>query len=128
MGTTAYEKRGIAYDPAMANRKVYTMRQMPYVCPHATINCSYLMMRKARLRRPSRLKGHRWNDHLHFRVQVDPLDCTGCANCADVCPAKAGIGHAACGQRLDAGGQLGICNDGFMKDDQPIQTLSRKPI
>ena len=27
-------------------------------------------------------------DHLQFRVQVDPLDCTGCANCADVCPAK----------------------------------------
>ena len=25
---------------------------------------------------------------LQFRVQVSPLDCTGCNNCADVCPAK----------------------------------------
>ena len=31
--------------------------------------------------------GQRIN-RLHFRVQVDPLDCTGCSNCADVCPAK----------------------------------------
>lgn len=23
-----------------------------------------------------------------FRIQVSPLDCTGCGNCADVCPAK----------------------------------------
>ena len=23
-----------------------------------------------------------------FTMQVDPADCTGCANCADVCPAK----------------------------------------
>ena len=25
---------------------------------------------------------------LSFRIQVAPLDCTGCGNCADVCPAK----------------------------------------
>jgi pyruvate-ferredoxin/flavodoxin oxidoreductase len=25
---------------------------------------------------------------LQFRVQIDPLDCTGCGNCVDVCPAK----------------------------------------
>ena len=23
-----------------------------------------------------------------FRIQVSPLDCTGCGNCADICPAK----------------------------------------
>jgi pyruvate-ferredoxin/flavodoxin oxidoreductase len=27
-------------------------------------------------------------DGLQFRIQVSPLDCTGCGNCADVCPAK----------------------------------------
>jgi len=27
-------------------------------------------------------------ENLHFRVQVSPLDCTGCGNCADVCPTK----------------------------------------
>jgi pyruvate-ferredoxin/flavodoxin oxidoreductase len=25
---------------------------------------------------------------LQFKIQVDPLDCTGCGNCVDVCPAK----------------------------------------
>ena len=25
---------------------------------------------------------------LTFRMQVSPLDCTGCENCAQVCPAK----------------------------------------
>ena len=25
---------------------------------------------------------------LQYRIQVSPLDCTGCGNCADVCPAK----------------------------------------
>ena len=27
-------------------------------------------------------------DGLQFRIQISPLDCTGCGNCADVCPAK----------------------------------------
>ena len=25
---------------------------------------------------------------MHFRMQVSVMDCTGCGNCADVCPAK----------------------------------------
>ena len=25
---------------------------------------------------------------LRFRIQISPLDCTGCGNCADICPAK----------------------------------------
>ena len=25
---------------------------------------------------------------MHFRMQVSAMDCTGCGNCADVCPAK----------------------------------------
>jgi pyruvate-ferredoxin/flavodoxin oxidoreductase len=25
---------------------------------------------------------------LQFRIQLSPLDCTGCGNCVDVCPAK----------------------------------------
>jgi pyruvate-ferredoxin/flavodoxin oxidoreductase len=25
---------------------------------------------------------------LTFRIQVAPYDCTGCGNCADVCPSK----------------------------------------
>ncbi len=25
---------------------------------------------------------------LQYKIQVDTMDCTGCGNCADVCPAK----------------------------------------
>ena len=25
---------------------------------------------------------------VSYRMQVSPLDCTGCGNCADICPAK----------------------------------------
>ena len=27
-------------------------------------------------------------DGLQYKIQVDTMDCTGCGNCADVCPAK----------------------------------------
>ena len=27
-------------------------------------------------------------EELEFRIQISPLDCTGCGNCAQVCPAK----------------------------------------
>ena len=26
--------------------------------------------------------------YVKFRIQISPLDCTGCSNCVDVCPAK----------------------------------------
>ena len=59
--------------------------------PMLPSDCSYLMMRR-KARAPETFETKkatgRGIDHLHFRVQVDPLDCTGCANCADVCPAK----------------------------------------
>ena len=25
---------------------------------------------------------------MQYRMQVSPLDCTGCGNCVSVCPAK----------------------------------------
>ena len=28
-------------------------------------------------------------ENLSYRIQVTPLDCTGCGSCANVCPAKA---------------------------------------
>jgi pyruvate-ferredoxin/flavodoxin oxidoreductase len=35
---------------------------------------------------------------MKFRIQVNTLDCMGCGNCADICPAKThGPGHEAPG-------------------------------
>ncbi|MCF0243216.1 MAG: pyruvate:ferredoxin (flavodoxin) oxidoreductase, partial [Bacteroidaceae bacterium] len=36
------------------------------------------------MKAPAALKG------MHFVMQVSPLDCLGCGNCADVCPGKPG--------------------------------------
>ena len=92
-GTTAYEKRGVAtvvpeWDPT----KCIQCNQCSVVCPHAAIRPVVMTdaeMKKAPkamtaidIKAPKELAG------MHFRMQVSVMDCTGCGNCADVCPAK----------------------------------------
>ena len=92
-GTTAYEKRGVAtvvpeWDPT----KCIQCNQCSVVCPHAAIRPVVMTdaeMKKAPkgmaaidVKVPKELAG------MHFRMQVSVMDCTGCGNCADVCPAK----------------------------------------
>ena len=65
--------------------------QCAYVCPHAAIR-PFLISDAELAAAPAgtetkpaigkELAG------LKFKIQVSPLDCTGCGNCADVCPAK----------------------------------------
>ena len=92
LGTTAYEKRGIApMIPQWQIEKCIQCGRCSYVCPHATIRL-FLLDEEEKEKAPETFETKkamgRGIDHLQFRVQVDPLDCTGCANCADVCPAK----------------------------------------
>ncbi|MFZ5988472.1 MAG: pyruvate:ferredoxin (flavodoxin) oxidoreductase, partial [Bacillota bacterium] len=92
LGTTAYEKRGIApMIPEWQIDKCIQCGRCSYVCPHATIRL-YLLNDEEVRRAPDTFKtkkaAGKGLEHLGFRVQVAPLDCTGCANCADVCPAK----------------------------------------
>ena len=92
LGTTAYEKRGIAVMlPEWQTDKCIQCGRCSYVCPHATIRL-FLLDDEEVKRAPATFKTKRaagkGMEHLQFRVQVAPLDCTGCANCADVCPAK----------------------------------------
>lgn len=92
LGTTAYEKRGIApMVPQWQIDRCIQCGRCSYVCPHATIRL-FLLDEEELKRAPETFKTKkatgRGIDHLQFRVQVSPLDCTGCGNCADVCPAK----------------------------------------
>jgi pyruvate-ferredoxin/flavodoxin oxidoreductase len=91
-GTTKYEKRGIAiHVPEWIPENCIQCNQCSFVCPHAVIR-PVLAAQEALLKAPKsfltldalgkELKG------LKYRVQVSPLDCTGCGNCADICPAK----------------------------------------
>ena len=92
-GTTAYEKRGVAtVVPEWNSKNCIQCNQCSLVCPHAAIRP--VVMTDAELKKapkgmdaidikmPKELAG------MHFRMQVSVMDCTGCGNCADVCPAK----------------------------------------
>ncbi|TFH40377.1 MAG: pyruvate:ferredoxin (flavodoxin) oxidoreductase, partial [Chrysiogenales bacterium] len=91
-GTTKYEKRGIAVKvPEWLPENCIQCNQCACVCPHAVIRPFLLDENEAAGvpvgtvlidAKGKELQG------LRFRIQISPLDCTGCGNCADVCPAK----------------------------------------
>jgi len=90
-GTTAYEKRGIAVlIPEWQIDNCIQCNQCSYVCPHAVIR-PFLLTEEEMKKAPPTFKLKkaigRGLEELWYRIQVSPLDCTGCGNCADVCPA-----------------------------------------
>ena len=89
-GTTKYEKRGIAVDvPAWIPENCIQCNQCSLVCPHATIR-PYLVSAEEKTAAPESFvtKKATGFEGYEFRMQISPLDCTGCGNCVDVCPAK----------------------------------------
>lgn len=92
LGTTAYEKRGIAVMvPEWKIDKCIQCNQCSYVCPHASIR-PVLLNHDENKNAPKGFKTKKaigkTMEGLDYRIQVSPLDCTGCGNCADICPAK----------------------------------------
>jgi len=91
-GTAAYEKRGIAVNvPEWISDNCIQCNQCAFVCPHAVIRP--FLLNEAEMKGlpegTATLKAiPKTFDGLQFRIQISPLDCTGCGNCADVCPAK----------------------------------------
>jgi pyruvate-ferredoxin/flavodoxin oxidoreductase len=89
-GTTRYEKRGIAvHVPEWVPDNCIQCNQCAYVCPHAAIR-PFLLTAENKAVAPEGtvtipIKGAAY-EGLEFRIQVSPLDCTGCGNCADICP------------------------------------------
>jgi pyruvate-ferredoxin/flavodoxin oxidoreductase len=91
-GTTAFEKRGIAVNvPEWQPAECIQCNQCSYVCPHASIRPFLLTEEEVAAAPegtqviqgiPGALKAYK------FRIQVSVYDCTGCGNCADVCPSK----------------------------------------
>ncbi|MDR1150260.1 MAG: pyruvate:ferredoxin (flavodoxin) oxidoreductase, partial [Clostridiales bacterium] len=89
-GTSQYEKRGIAIDiPEWIKENCIQCNQCSLVCPHAAVR-SYLISRDEVT--PESFEFIKANgkefENYNFRIQVSPLDCTGCCNCVQVCPAK----------------------------------------
>jgi pyruvate-ferredoxin/flavodoxin oxidoreductase len=91
-GTTEYEKRGIAVNvPEWISTNCIQCNQCAYVCPHAAIR-PFLMTEDELAASPAGTVAVKANgkglENVKFRIQVSVLDCTGCGNCVDVCPAK----------------------------------------
>ena len=91
-GTAAYEKRGIAIDvPEWQMDTCIQCNQCAFVCPHAAIR-PVLMTEEEAAKAPATLpsKPAMGAKGLLFSMSISPLDCTGCGNCAQVCPAPKG--------------------------------------
>ena len=84
VGTSQYEKRGIATDlPVWDRSKCIQCNLCSTVCPHASI----------RTKETTNPLNAEAVDTLtkngnKFCLSVSPLDCTGCGNCVDICPAR----------------------------------------
>ena len=94
-GTTAYEKRGVAtVVPEWNPANCIQCNQCSLVCPHAAIRP--VVMTDAELKKAPKgmatidMKMPKEMAGMHFRMQVSVMDCTGCGNCADVCPGMKG--------------------------------------
>jgi len=92
-GTAAYEKRGVAvHVPEWQDENCIQCNQCAYVCPHAAIR-PFLINKEEMANLPEGTTSlqavpNKQFPNLNFRIQVSVLDCTGCGNCADVCPSK----------------------------------------
>ena len=89
-GTTKYEKRGIAVKvPAWIADNCVQCGQCSLVCPHACIR-PILVKDGAEVPAEFITKKAIGKEvaGYQYRMQVSPLDCTGCGNCVEVCPAK----------------------------------------
>ncbi|NMA95115.1 MAG: pyruvate:ferredoxin (flavodoxin) oxidoreductase, partial [Clostridiales bacterium] len=91
-GTASFEKRGIAVTvPEWQIDNCIQCNQCSYVCPHAAIR-PFLLNEEERENAPEGFEskkaiGRGMQDYT-YRIQVTPLDCTGCGNCADICPSR----------------------------------------
>ncbi len=91
-GTAAYEKRGIAIKvPEWQMENCIQCNQCSFICPHATIRPVLLTEEEDRLapvKFVTKKAIGKGVEGFKYRMQVSPLDCTGCGNCVDICPAK----------------------------------------
>ena len=89
-GTAAYEKRGIAVDVPVWNKdNCIQCNRCAMVCPHGVIRPFALTATEAK-----HLEGDcadmmgKGVEKKKFAIGISALDCTGCGQCAEVCPSK----------------------------------------
>jgi len=92
VATSQYEKRGVAIDvPEWIMDNCIQCNQCAMVCPHAAIR-PVLLTDEELATAPEgfeaiNAKGKDLKEY-QFRIQISAMDCMGCGNCEDICPAK----------------------------------------
>jgi pyruvate-ferredoxin/flavodoxin oxidoreductase len=91
-GTSKWEKRNVAEDVPIWDPDVCVQcGKCVMVCPHAVIRSKVYepgeLENAPDAFKATEAKDKSWNG-LKFTIQVAAEDCTGCALCVDVCPAK----------------------------------------
>jgi pyruvate-ferredoxin/flavodoxin oxidoreductase len=91
-GTTQWEKRNLAQEiPVWDPEVCIQCGKCAMVCPHAVIRIKVFEPELLAEAPPAFLatdaRDNEWAG-LKYTIQVSPEDCTGCALCVDVCPAK----------------------------------------
>ena len=91
-GTAAYEKRGIAVNvPEWIPENCIQCNQCSFICPHAVIRpilSTQDELKEAPETFVTKKAVGKGLDEYQYRIQISSMDCTGCGNCADICPAK----------------------------------------
>ena len=89
-GSAAYEKRGIAINvPEWDVTKCIQCNQCAFVCPHAAIR-PVLTTDAEKDAAPAEFtsKPAIGAKGLNFTMAISAMDCSGCGNCVNACPAK----------------------------------------
>lgn len=93
-GTSEFEKRGVGVTvPKWIEENCIQCNQCSFVCPHAVIR-PFLITDEELANAPEGVKAHNLQGkgkgikEFKYKIQVSPLDCTGCELCAEVCPSK----------------------------------------
>ena len=91
-GTAKWEKRNIAQEiPIWDEQLCIQCGKCVLVCPHAVIRAKvYDSPLLANAPQAFKTTKPRWREFedLRYTLQVSPEDCTGCALCVEICPAK----------------------------------------
>lgn len=92
-GTTQYEKRNIAQEvPAWDAETCIQCNKCVSACPHSVIRSSVFdasFLKNAPVGFSAKgAKGKNFGENEVFTISVSIEDCTGCALCVEVCPAK----------------------------------------
>ena len=90
VGTTAVEKRGIAFEvPEWLSDRCTMCNECAFVCPHAAIR-PFLADEDELAEAPEGfiVREMRGANGQKYRIQVSVEDCTGCGLCVEACPAK----------------------------------------